>query len=93
MPFELGVPRVLRQQGWKVKILDREGAEEPHATVFFKTWKWRISLRNQRFLDGFPKPSQVPADVLTCIADNLELLRRHWDALHPENPVISDEGE
>ncbi len=52
MPFSLALPRYLAKAGWKVKIQDKESRETPHMTVWFKKQKWRVSLRDGRFMDA-----------------------------------------
>jgi hypothetical protein len=77
----------------KVKIRNLERKEPPHATVLHKTRAWRFDLRSLRFLDKEPDPAEVPDEVVAEIKRQLELLRREWDAMYPENPIESAEGE
>jgi hypothetical protein len=63
----------------------------PHVTVLHKTRAWRFDLRSLRFLDKEPDPAEVPDEVVTEIKRQLELLRRAWDAMYPENPIESGE--
>jgi len=51
MPYALQLTQALRQAGWKVKIHDFERLETPHATIYRKKRKWRLSLRDGAFLD------------------------------------------
>lgn len=60
MPYELDIPRSLREQGWRVKIRDRERLESPHATVIRGTRVWRYGLRTGDFLDPEPPPRELP---------------------------------
>jgi hypothetical protein len=72
-----------------VKIRDRERLEPPHATILHKTRSWRFDLRSERFLDGEPDPAEVPAGVVDAVRADLVTLRREWDRMFPENPVVS----
>jgi hypothetical protein len=87
MPFELPLPALLYQQGWKVKIQDKERLEEPHVTIIFKTKRWRVGLRTLGFLDRSPDPKEVPEGVLKAIRGNAMRLCQEWDAMYPVNPV------
>ena len=87
MPFDLLLPTALADQGWKVKIRDRERLETPHVTVLFKTRSWRVSLRDLEFLDRAPPPRDVPDEILTAIHAGLDELREAWDERYPTNPV------
>jgi hypothetical protein len=79
-------------QGWKVKIYDDEGPEEPHASVTRRTMgPWRVSLRTGRLLDRKPDPRDLPKGLLEGIEARLDGLGHEWDALHPKNPVGSKE--
>ena len=87
MPFDLPLPDALHCQGWRIKILDREMREEPHATVCFRTWKWRFGLRSRRYLDRHPDPSDIPASVQQCLMEQLQRLTEEWNSQYPRNPV------
>lgn len=89
MVYELPMPAVQKDRGWKVKIRNLERTEEPHVTILWKTWSWRYSIRNPRFMDREPDPRQVPQEVMEQVETNLETLRQAWDRKHPENPVES----
>jgi hypothetical protein len=91
MAFSLPLPPPFDAQGWKAKIRDRERSEPPHVTILHKRRAWRINLRTLRFLDCEPDPRQVPKQVLEHIGQNIDLLRKTWDDLYPENPVNSQE--
>ena len=91
MPYELPLPQQLRRAGWKVKIHDAEGPEDPHVTIYRKRRKWRWSLRKGRFLDPHDKWSQIDSTVRQLVAENAKTLRQKWDRLHPHNPVSSED--
>ena len=94
MPFELKLPESQRRAGWKVKILEKERLEPPHATIIFGWKKWRLGLRDERFLDVGHSWKQIPDEVKSTVMDNLEDLRHAWDAKYPGNPVAGeDDGE
>ncbi len=94
MPFSLPLPEPLASRGWKVKIRDRERLEPPHATILHRTRAWRFNLRSEEFLDREPDPKDVPGKVVDAIHANLAALRREWDRMFPENPVLSrDQGD
>ena len=85
--------RALPAQGWKVKIRDRERNEPPHVTVLHKTRVWRFDLRSGGFLDKQPDPKDVPEQVIVEVEKQMELLRREWDEMYPENPVAPPEDD
>ena len=94
MPYILNLLTALRQAGWKVKIHDAEGPEEPHVTIYKKRRKWRLSLRTGKFLDEGDKWSQIDKGVRTRIENekNWETLQDEWDKLHgSHNPISSEE--
>jgi hypothetical protein len=91
--FSLRLPDPFPTRGWKVKIRDLERNEPPHVTVLHKTRAWRFDLRSLRFLDKQPDPSEVPDEVVAEIKRQMELLRREWDAMYPENPIESKEDD
>lgn len=91
MVYELRLPRIFRDRGWKVKIRNLERTEEPHVTIIWKTRSWRYSIRNTGFMDAEPAPTDVPREVVAHIEENLDTLRQQWDRKHPENPVDSRE--
>ncbi len=90
MPFDLDLPPVLRKQGWKVKIQERERLEPPHATIRRREKTWRFDLRLRRFLDRQPPAREVPAALMEHVVLHLDELRQAWDRMHPENPVGDD---
>ena len=89
MPFALRLSKALRQAGWKVRIHDDERLEIPHATIYKKLRKWRLSLRDKTFLDRGDKWSQIDKRLRQAIEDesSWEALQQAWDDLHPQNPV------
>jgi hypothetical protein len=91
MAFSLQLPHPLPTQGWKVKIRDKERNEPPHVTIMNRTRLWRYALRSRAFLDKDPDPKDVPADLVDQIHRHLDLLRREWDKMYPENPTESKE--
>jgi hypothetical protein len=50
--YDLPLPLVLKNAGWKVKIFDREIREPPHLTIIRRTQRWRINLRTRTFMDA-----------------------------------------
>ncbi len=88
MPFEIPLPAVVKKEGWKVKILDRERLEPPHVTIIRRVQKWRVSLRDRTFIvppgGGW---NDVHAGVRRAIEDNWNTLVQAWDTKYPENPV------
>ena len=65
--YDLPLPLVLKNAGWKVKIFDREIREPPHLTIIRRTQRWRINLRTRTFMDARPPPAEVPAALLQII--------------------------
>lgn len=90
MPFKLQLPEPWAGRGWRAEIYDREGPEEPHVTILFKTQAWRVKLRTGDFLDANPLerlvPNEVKEFVRSCITHPLT---DEWDQRHPHNPVAS----
>ncbi len=93
MAFTLHLPHRIVQQGWKVKIRDKEGPEEPHVTILRKGNAWRISLRDSHFLDKKPAAREVPNDLMDIILRHLDQLRERWDQMYPDNRVSSSKLE
>lgn len=96
MAFNLRLPDALRKARWKVKIRDKETREPPHVTIIRGTDAWRINLRNGRFMDAKPDPSEVPGEIIDLIAevDTWRQLCDEWDGMYPNNPVSGeDENE
>lgn len=88
MPFELPLPRNLKAAGWKVKIFDKEELEPPHVTVLKGPDKWRLGLRDCRFLvppDG--SWGDFPKELQKVLKESIPILRTGWDRIHPTNPV------
>lgn len=93
MAFALAVPMEWTSQGWKVKIRDDERNEVPHATFLRRRDAWRMSLRTGSFLDTRPDPAHVPRELVEHVWSKRQTLRRHWNAMYPENPVFSQESQ
>jgi hypothetical protein len=91
MAKELSLPEPWAGRGWKAKIRESEGPEEPHVTILFRTFAWRFSIRNWRHLDREPPTRDVPQEVLDFVQRNLPTLIEWWDLKYPENPVRSSE--
>jgi hypothetical protein len=91
MACSFSVPAALAQQGWKVKIRDRERNEPPHVTVLFRTRAWRYGLRV--FLDREPPPREVPAELIEAIEAQVDQIKATWDMMYPQNPVCTQEGQ
>lgn len=91
MAYSFSVPGALAQQGWKVKIRDRERNEPPHVTILCRTRAWRYGLRERAFLDREPPPREVPAEVITAVESQLDHIKVVWDQMYPKNPVGAQE--
>lgn len=89
MAFELKLLKPWESRGWKAKIRDRERVEPPHVTIMHKTNSWRWGLRSQQFLDKTPDPKEIPDEVLATTRENLSVLRKAWDHMYPENPIVA----
>ncbi|HKP75068.1 MAG TPA: hypothetical protein VJT67_05960 [Longimicrobiaceae bacterium] len=76
-----------------MKIREDERTEEPHASVLFKLWAWRLSLRTGEFLDAAPPPREEPRELVEWIWSQREQLRAEWDEKYPENVVFSKEEQ
>ena len=94
MPYLLTLLRPLTLAGWKVRIHDAEGPEEPHVTIYKKSRKWRLSLRTGKFLDPGAKWSQIDSDVRSVVRKKWRILRKEWDKRHGHfNPIKSEDDE
>lgn len=95
MPSELDLPAHLKNQGWKVKIFDKERLEPPHVTILRKTYRWRLDLRSGFFLDASPNPDDVSAELVSYVKEpkKWKSLQEQWDARYPTNRVTSVETE
>lgn len=87
MPFEIFLPPKLKNQGWRIKISDKEMQEEPHVTIIHRTRRWRVSLITGEFLDKAPAPKDVPGEITARIEEEFETLQKEWDARYPHNTV------
>lgn len=93
MPFILQASEPWKSRGWKVKIADRERLEPPHVTLYHRARRWRLGLRDGRFLDTDPDPAEVPRDLVTVVREHFRVLGKAWDAMYPHNPVSSTPEE
>lgn len=89
MPLQLRLPERLSNEGWKVKIRDRERVESPHATMIRGSRRWRWDLRSRQFMDAQPNPRDVPGELRALLTAHHADLTRAWDATYPKNPVGS----
>jgi len=87
--YQLKLPPLWENRGWKVKIRDRERVEPPHVTIVHKVNWWRFGLRTPQFLDKKPDPAEVPDEVLEAARESISMLRAAWDRMYPENPIVS----
>lgn len=87
MPHEFEIPKRLADQGWRVKISDKERAEPPHATVIRRTQRWRFGLRTGKFLDRVPPAREVPKELLEWLHAHRDEIEADWDRMYPHNPV------
>lgn len=94
MPYPLKLRRSLTLAGWRVRIHDAEGPEEPHVTIYKKGRKWRLSLRTGEFLDAGDKWSQIDNDVRSAIRKKWSTLRKEWNKRYGHfNPISSEDAE
>lgn len=91
MPYDLWLPPVLRNAGWRVKIRDKEIREPPHVTIIRKTRSWRINLRTREFMDERPDPADIPSNLLEIISQSWTLLCQQWNEMYPDNPIADNE--
>jgi len=91
--YSLDVRQPWSAQRWKVKIRDKERLEPPHVSILRGTNTWRLCLRTGEFLDDSPDPDDVPDGLLEVVRANWKHLQQQWDAMYPENPVISREPD
>ncbi len=88
MPFVLALSRKLKNAGWKVKIFDKEELEPPHVTILRGPDKWRLNLRDCRFLvppGGSWK--DFPKELQKVLKDSVPTFRAQWNKMHPTNPI------
>jgi len=86
VPFDLDLPSRWKRAKWKVKIRDKERAEEPHVTILRGPDVWRVSLRTGTFLDGGAW-SDIPDGVRQAIEAHMPDLKAEWDRRCPWNLV------
>ena len=90
MPFELNLPKKLRNEGWKVKIFDKERIEPPHLTIMHKQDRWRLGLRDEQLLiPPGGRINDIDPRVMERITENWGVLISNWDNMYPSNPVSS----
>jgi hypothetical protein len=75
MPYELPLPKRLKNQGWKVKIREKERLEPPHVTLMCRLKEWRITLRSGEFLVS-PGGDWDELDEGVRV-----LIEQHWESL------------
>lgn len=93
MPYDLRLPKKLKDL-WKVKIQDKELLyEEPHVTIWKKATRWRWGLRSRSILDPQPDPGEVSKEILDLIEENYSELCVQWDARFPSNPVAEEDDD
>ena len=93
MAYSLELPSVWANQGWRVKIRDREIRElRPHIMIIRKR-SWRWGLRDCKFMDRWPDPSEVPGGLMVEVQRNYRLLCDEWDKMYPFNPVSELEDD
>ena len=93
MAFSLLLSAHLKNQGWQVKIRDKEIRESPHVTILRRGKPWRWNLRECRFMDKTPTPSDVPEELIEQILENYAFLCSEWDKMYPNNPVRGSHGD
>jgi hypothetical protein len=91
MPFNLRLPVLFGKMRWKVKIRDKERVEDPHITIIRGTKTLRVSLRDERFMDG-GSWKDMPNGLREFVLAHWEQLCAEWDGMYPHNPVWEDEG-
>ena len=93
MAFSLPLSANLKNQGWQVKIRDKEIRESPHITILRKGKPWRWNLRERHFMDKTPTPSDVPEELMALVHDNFASLCDEWDKMYPNNPILGNHGD
>ena len=93
MAFSLLISANLKNQGWQVKIRDKEIRESPHVTILRKGKPWRWDLREHRFMDKTPAPSDVPEELMAQVRESYASLCNEWDKMYPNNPIRGDHGD
>ena len=92
MAFSLLLSANLKNQGWQVKIRDKEIREPPHVTILRKGKPWRWDLRECKFMDKTPTPSDVPEALMAKVHEHYALLCNEWDKMYPNNPIRGNHG-
>jgi hypothetical protein len=91
MAFNLNLPRSLAKMRWKVKIRDKERAEDPHVTIIRGATVYRVGLRDKRFMDG-GSWRDLPDALREVVKENWGRLCAAWDSMYPLNPVHGTES-
>ena len=87
MPYDLKIPTALKNDGWKVKIFEKEIAEPPHVSIIKKMDHWRIDLRTGAFMDREPPKRKVDRALVIFILRHKAELVNAWNKKYPHNPV------
>jgi hypothetical protein len=93
LAFSLLLSVSLKNQGWQVKIRDKEIREAPHVTILRKGKPWRWDLRERQFMDKTPAPSGVPEQLMERIRESYASLCNEWDKMYPNNPIRGNHGD
>jgi hypothetical protein len=94
LPHELGLPKHLKTQGWKVKIREKERLEPPHVTIICGKKEWRLGLRDMSFLvPPGGKWAEIDDEIRELIEKNWKSLQGAWDRKYPSNPILSKEED
>ena len=86
MAFNLKLPKSLAKMRWKVKIRDKERAEDPHVTIIRGPNVYRIRLRDEGFMDG-GSWNDMPDALREIVRANWDRLCTAWDRMYPHMPV------
>lgn len=89
MPHEVDLPRALLRAGWKAKVFDAEGPEEPHVSIIWRgNVMHRVSLRTGNFLippgGGW---NDVDPAIKTAVEADWDALVTYWNKQNPHNLV------
>jgi hypothetical protein len=91
LPHEFDIPKRLADQGWRVKVLDKERAEPPHVTVTRGPRRWRFGIREDHFLDREPPAREVSKELLAWLRAHKDEFADVWDRKYPHNRVCGGE--
>lgn len=89
MAEEFKISKILKNQGWKVKVRDKERNEGPHVSIMFKTKTWRLNLRDKTIMDTSPPEREIPKELLEEIKKDKKFqeIVECWNKMYPENKV------